>query len=961
MNLLITMREEILCLIILVFLFLTSQLYKIGKENKSFFKMCSFAIGHVVFDIITVYWVNNLYLIPYFINWIVHVIFYLFGILFTRELFLYIVELVSLKKNRVSIQKVSFIAIIVYVCLLPILPMDFLQGNGTVYSYGMAAFAGYALAFMFLFLSMILLLQYYQNLNTHIRRTLVPSLIIVIVMGIIQIIVPELLFTGASITVLTIGVFFGMENPATFFQTKAILDALTGVKNRNVHEYDFSVLKNDYEKGKYDENPIGLVFCDLNGLKKVNDLYGHLKGDEYIGTVARIMSEQMVLCHDIYRMGGDEFLVVYIGVSQEEIEKEIENVTEACQEVSNEYSFQIEVAMGFAISGKEFSSLKDVLQQADHNMYENKWKMKNAANHDQENINDKSFGNSLNKSGLDTRVFDAFASTSKRNYVYLCNMQTNVSRWSKNAVDYFGLPGEYMLDAATIWEKYIHPEDREAYRKDIELVFSGKKEKHEMEYRARNKDGKYVVCTCQGTLLKGKNGDADLFAGTLFNHGIIDGVDPITGLHNQREYARLIDKMIENKLKACILLIGINDFSRVNVIYGNHFGDEVLRIFASKLRKLISGSIRVFRIEGVKFAICLRHGNKEKLKTLYDEIKEIAKKDIYLENVHVPLTLSSGAVIIDNLNVNKNWIRNGVEYALSQSKHEKQGELVFWGEGVQDYDERRLQLYYELNQSLVHDFQGYFLNYQPLIDTESEQIIGVEALLRWQNEEFGVVSPARFIEWLEMDPSFIELGWWIFRQVIQDIKPFVDKNPHFFVNVNITAKQLSHLEFGHQLVSILDEFDFPHQSLCLELTERCRKLNYTLLKDKLVYLHEKNILIAMDDLGTGSASLELVLELPIQMVKIDMAMIQNIASKPTNQLFVSSIVETTNKLAIKSCLEGIEFEKDYEYLKTLHASYYQGYYFSKPVSLENLVLINEWREKKMSFSQINKILEAKKQ
>lgn len=961
MNLLITMREEILCLIILVFLFLTSQLYKIGKENRSFFKICSFAIGHIVFDLITVFWVNHLTVIPHSINWFAHVLFYLFALLFTRELLLYVVKLVSLDEKERQVQKISLGIIIVYCFALPFLPMDFLKGNGTMYSYGMAAFVGYAVALLFLLFAILLLAKHYHNLNTHIRRTLVPSLIIAVVAEIIQIMVPELLFTGASVTILTIGVFFGLENPATFFQTKAILDALTGVKNRNVYEYDFAALKNDYEEGKYDDRPIGLVFCDLNGLKKVNDLYGHMKGDEYIGTVAQILTEQMLLSRDIYRMGGDEFLVVYIGVSREKIEKEIDHVKKACQDISYQYSFPIEVAMGFAISGAEYSSLKEVLQQADHNMYQNKWKMKNEILLSQKTDNYAHFSDQLDKSGLDTRVFDAFASTSDHSYIYLCNMRTNVSRWSKNAVDYFGLPGEYMLDAGTIWEGFIHPEDREAYKKDIQLVFSGKKDKHNVEYRAKNKEGKYVVCTCQGTILKGENGDVDLFAGTLFNHGIIDGIDPVTGLHNQREYSHLLEKIFENKSTASILLIGINNFGRVNVVYGNNFGNEVLRLFALQLRKQIGVQGRVFRMDGAKFAICLQNGSKEKLEDIYNEAKHIGKKGIYLENIPVPLTLSAGGAVIDNLNVNEQWIRNGVEYALSQSKHENHGVLTFWGEGVQGYDEKRLELYYELSQSIINHCDGYFINYQPLIDTQNEQIIGVEALLRWKNEDFGVVSPGCFIEWLEMDPSFIDLGWWIIRQVIQDMKPWVDKDPQFIVNINITAKQISHPEFHRTLVSLLDEYDFPHQSLCLELTERCRSLDYTILKDKLDYLNEQNILVAMDDMGTGSASLSLVLELPIDIVKIDMSLIKNISHKHANQLFVSSIIETTNKLSIKSCLEGVEYDTDYEYLKNIHASYYQGYYFSKPVSLKELLLIDKWRKDGMSFSQIKKMIETKDQ
>ena len=165
MNLLITIREEIVCLIILIFLFLASELYKIEKDNKHFFKICSYAIGHVVFDIITVYWVNNQYIIPYSINWLAHVMFYLFAILFTRELLLYVVHLVNFYEKEDFIKKMSLLIILIYIICLPFLPMDFLQGNGTMYSYGMAAFVGYALAFLYLLAGVLLLLKNYNHLN----------------------------------------------------------------------------------------------------------------------------------------------------------------------------------------------------------------------------------------------------------------------------------------------------------------------------------------------------------------------------------------------------------------------------------------------------------------------------------------------------------------------------------------------------------------------------------------------------------------------------------------------------------------------------------------------------------------------------------------------------------------------------------------------------------------------------
>ena len=113
----------------------------------------------------------------------------------------------------------------------------------------------------------------------------------------------------------------------------------------------------------------------------------------------------------------------------------------------------------------------------------------------------------LDKTGLQNRIFEAFSVTGKRSYIFLCNMKTNVSRWSKNAVEYFGLPDEYMYDAGAIWENYIHPDDIDTYRECFDAVFNGRTQWQDFEYRAKNRFGNYVVCTCQCTILKGENGE----------------------------------------------------------------------------------------------------------------------------------------------------------------------------------------------------------------------------------------------------------------------------------------------------------------------------------------------------------------------------------------------------------------------------------------------------------------------
>ena len=174
----------------------------------------------------------------------------------------------------------------------------------------------------------------------------------------------------------------------------------------------------------------------------------------------------------------------------------------------------------------------------------------------------------LDKAELDSRIFDGFAETSKRRYIYVCNLETGVSRWSRNAVEHFGLPGEYFENAGEIWGSYIHPSDREMYFKDIEEVFSGKKNRHELDYRVKNIEGDYVTCTCRGVILKGENGEVDLFVGTIVNHGIVENIDATTNLYNIYEFWKNLRVVRESGECCKILMLGVNNFSDINAVYG---------------------------------------------------------------------------------------------------------------------------------------------------------------------------------------------------------------------------------------------------------------------------------------------------------------------------------------------------------------------------------------------------------
>lgn len=543
----------------------------------------------------------------------------------------------------------------------------------------------------------------------------------------------------------------------------------------------------------------------------------------------------------------------------------------------------------------------------------------------------------IDKTGLEDRIIDVFLnSTNERGYLFITNMETNVTRWSRNAVEYFHMPGEYMYDVDSFWEKRIHPDDLTEYRCKLELVLSGRREWEYFEYRIKNGDGEYVVCTCKCTIAKGKDGEPDLFSGTIVNRGIGEIVDPVTLLNTNQRFVEHLERIVRARWQAVVMDIEISKFSRISVLYGYEAGEQVLQCFANLVRQIVGDRGRAYHLEGPRFVLLLPEMEVEEAKGLYEQLQELAKTEIEIAGKRgVPIKLSGGATVLEDFDGTPAQVKSTLVYALTQSKYEGRGELIWIGINSEKDRDNNIDLLSRIHQSIMDGCKGFYMCYQPLVDVRTEQIVGAEALIRWHSEEDGEVSPGRFIPWIEVDMVYYELGKWIMRQALHDANEFRKVLPGFIINVNITASQLERREFREDVCRIVEESGYPPHQLFMELTERCRQLDYGFLKKEMAFFHSKGIKLSLDDFGTGSSSLGLVMELPIDELKVDMSFVKDIQKKRVNQAMVKHIIQCANSLGLKTCIEGVENEELSIFLRPNDASYYQGYYYSKPVPAED--------------------------
>ena len=534
-------------------------------------------------------------------------------------------------------------------------------------------------------------------------------------------------------------------------------------------------------------------------------------------------------------------------------------------------------------------------------------------------------------------LFEAFSVVAEGAYVYLCDMSEDVSRWSKSAVNYFGLPSEYMENAGGIWEEHIHSDDRDDYHHSIDMIFSGKDSGHDMQYRAKTRDGNYVVCTCRGVVLRDAEGNPAYFGGAIKNHGIKSYVDTVTGLRSLYGFFEDLRAIFWKKDKSIILQLGISGFSNLNDVYGYSFGNRILQQLGRKVQKKFANVGAVYRMDGTKMVVISRTLSLDEVAERYSELQDEVSHDFYVDDELISLSLNAGLVVADNFDISDKTVYSCLKYAYSESKNRKLGDLVIFHDMLSHDNRKALEKINVIRNNVSENCNGFYLCYQPIMYASSEKLKGMEALVRWKNDTYGSVPPNQFIPVLEQDTLFPKLGKWILKQAMTDGLKFLEKYPDMIMNVNLSYAQMEKDGFIKEVLDLLEETGFPAKNLCLEITERCRLLDMELLKDMVKIFRDNGIRIALDDFGTGYASLGILRELPVDTVKIDREYVKDVEKSKADQSTVRFISDLADAFSAEVCVEGVETEDMKDFLKQYKVSSLQGYYYSKPVPSEEFL------------------------
>lgn len=536
----------------------------------------------------------------------------------------------------------------------------------------------------------------------------------------------------------------------------------------------------------------------------------------------------------------------------------------------------------------------------------------------------------MEKSQIFQEMISRISKLSQDSYLMVTDMQHNLTFVPESTAEFLGIPSGWCEDGYKIvLEKSVHPYDCPEYTEEMKKRLRGINLENDL-YIRMGKDKKYVMTQIITDMIleQGKN---RYFIVLLRNQNVIPEIDPLTDLYGQVKFEKDIVDYIQQGRKVAVLEIEIDHMNDINILYGTNYSDRIQKVLAYRFIYMMDADKAVYRMGNSNYAFILRDASREEAAAFLEKIRARLEESVVLENNHFDLKIYASGIILDHYEGEISTVQSKLEYVLGKMRTRRDHKLMFFNDLLQINGDVDLDLMKVIHQSVLNQCDGFYVEYQPVVHAQTGEIVGAEALVRWKKEPYGIVPPGMFIDWLESNPCMYDLGNFVLKQALTDAVEFRKSNPDFFINVNMSAKQLERKTFCGVVMALLKETGFPAGQLCLELTERCRSMPVSVMEEKLLYLKQHGVRLAMDDYGTGSASSSVLLQTPMDEIKIDMSFIRGITDNQTKQALVRSMVDFANKADLKSCLEGVEDEKLQNYLRSFGATWFQGYYYSRPV------------------------------
>jgi len=500
------------------------------------------------------------------------------------------------------------------------------------------------------------------------------------------------------------------------------------------------------------------------------------------------------------------------------------------------------------------------------------------------------------------------------------------------------------------WFHRIHDADRERVKEEIATHQNGLTPHFESEHRVLHKDGSFRWMLSRGVAVHDASGNVLRMAGsqTDITEGKVS--DPLTGLPNRLLFIDRVGRLVKHTKRRkdhlfAVLFLDLDGFKMINDSMGHLIGDQLLLGVANRLEKCLRATdtvarlgetFTVARLGGDEFTVLLDHiKDPSDAKRAADRMMKALAPPFILGGKEVFTSVSIGIALSNPAYDQPEDILRDADTAMYRAKSLGKARYEVFDADMRASVMARLQLETDLRHALD---RGEFRNfYQPIVDLVSGEIVGFEALSRWQHPTRGLVGPNEFIPVAEETGLIRELGWWNLREACRQITEWRAgsiAHRHLTISVNLSAKQFLQPNLVADISKLLRELALPPEALKLEITESTVMADPSAAVEMLQQIKSLGVRLAIDDFGTGYSSLSYLHRFPLDTLKIDRSFISSMCEGGEGMEIARTILPMANNLRLDVVAEGVETVQQVALLQKLQCKYGQGYYFSRPLSAE---------------------------
>src|ERR1051325_1732886 len=717
-----------------------------------------------------------------------------------------------------------------------------------------------------------------------------------------------------------------------------------------------------------------LLFIDLDGMKRINDEFGHQEGDNALINTAAILNRSFRSSDIVARLGGDEFTVVVTDLNankDDAIRRLTENLkaynaSEVCR---YKLSFSIGVA---ALEPQRMTCFEELLEQADQAMYEQK-RMKKRRESERNQLQQVNGAACSSTSQIErgpipfalsatTELYRGSHGTFDNAAIGMAVVSADGSWLQPNEAlcKLIGYSEQELR--ATTFQKLTHADDLKQVQSYIQRVLEGFIQSHEQEKRYIHQDGRTVWVLWHVSLLKdSESGTQRLFFQV---QDISDRKkaeekltqDALTTLPNRARFndllkLRLARKQTNKDQNFAVLLLDVDRFKLVNDSLGNSSGDQLLLQIAQRIQTCMRQGDVLSRVAGDEFAVLLDDvSGEDEACSVATRIQQALAISFNLFGQEVYVTMSIGIALGPGQGEQISDILRDAETAMHHAKQHGKARYEVFGRDMRGQVMSRLKMETYLRHACERD--ELFVDYQPIVSLETRSLVGFEVLARWRHPEFGLIPPKDFIPVAEESGQILKIGQSVLETACRQAKAWQNLYQGaapLFVSVNLSVKQFNQPDLVEHIAHALEESKLPPRCLKLEITESVFTENIDVAVELLTRLRKLGVQLSIDDFGTGYSSLSYLQRFPIDTLKIDRSFVHQMMENEENIAIVRTIVALAQNLGMDVVAEGVETEDQLALLRKLECEKGQGFLFSTPVNVrtaEELITacdLKNWR------------------